>query len=173
MKIVEGVLFNEYHRDFEEFILGPYMPWYFNEATTDNEIDNLYQFTHTIINHDTPRNLTAEFDKLLMNIFIGVGIENPRIKRVKFNLLSRQPYTEKDLEFSIHQDFPDCSNLNSLIYYPHDSDGDTVIYKADGTATNITPKANTAVIFDSLLKHRATPPTINRKRIVLNIVYYR
>jgi len=170
MKIIENVLVADYHKDLCDYILSSYMPWHFNDNTADK--DQLFQFIHSVVQDNQICSSNQNYMSLVANILTAAGVKNPCINRVKFNLLPRQPYTEEDLENSIHQDGT-AGDLNSLIYYPHDCDGDTVIYGADGALMNITPKANTAVMFDSQLKHRATPPTINQKRIVLNIVYYK
>ena len=177
MKIFENVLPEEYLADLNNHILSPYMTWHFNEQSVKYEgrYDELFQFTYTIVMNGGQINTNnMAYMTLLSEIFKSVGVVNPIIERAKFNLLPRQPYTEEDLNNTIHTDTKDNneSNLKSIIYYPHDSDGDTVIYGKDGATMNITPKANTAVMFDSHLKHRATPPTINKSRVVLNIVYY-
>lgn len=177
MKIFENVLPEEYLRDLNNQILSSYMPWHFNEqsVTHEGQYDELFQFTYTIVMKGGQINTNnTAYMILLSEIFKSVGVVNPLIERAKFNLLPRQPYTEEDLNNTIHTDAKDGnkSNLKSIIYYPHDSDGDTVIYGKNEATMNITPKANTAVMFDSHLKHRATPPTVNKSRVVLNIVYY-
>ena len=177
MKIFENVIPEEYLRDLNNQILSPYMPWHFNEQSVTYEDKNseVYQFTYTIVTNDSQINTSnMAYMTLLSEICKSIGVINPIIVRAKFNLLPRQPYTEEDLNNTIHTDTEDDINskLKSIIYYPHDSDGDTVIYGKDGAVMNITPKANTAVMFNSQLQHRATPPTKNKRRVVLNIVYY-
>ena len=181
MKIFENVLPEksaEIPKARKDQILTPYMPWHFNEESVSYKKgveDKIFQFTYTIVAHGGQINVNnMAYITLLSEICKSVGVVNPIIIRAKFNLLPRQPYTEEDLNNTIHTDEKEDINskLKSIIYYPHDSDGDTVIYGKDGAVMNITPKANTAVMFNSQLQHRATPPTKNKRRVVLNIVYY-
>jgi len=172
MKIIENVIPDVDYVIAKDYVLGSRIPWYFNNETVYYNSDNLYQFTHTLVAEGENRNLHQAFAGLVSQICIAADVENPILYRVKLNLLPRQPYTEEEVERCFHQDYPELKNLKSIIYYFDDSDGDTVIKGEDGKESRVTPKANSLVMFDSQLYHRATPPTKSKCRVVLNIVYY-
>ena len=170
MQIVENLIEEEYYKYIKEFLLGDTMPWYWNESTVTHAED-IYQFTYSIIHKEdeliSPEGWCLE---LVAHIIKGAGLQNAKVTRAKLNLLPRQPYTKNKLKETKHQDTEDTFS-KTILYYLNDSDGDTVFYNEDGTETYITPKANTAVIFNSNIWHRSTPPRINKKRVVLNVMY--
>jgi len=150
-------------------------PWYYNASTAyrDNEgTEALYQFVH-VAYKDGNMNTNHYYFSIVMRIIekaeqlLGKQLE---IYRAKFNLLPRQPHNEDDLEKAIHTDI-DEEGYVSIIYYIEDSDGDTVIYnKHQEEKYRFTPKENTGIIFKSNTWHRATPPTKNKARRVINII---
>ena len=145
--------------------------WVYNYQTVDVPDDNLFQLLHPVCMYDGLRE-GDDADFLILNEVLKQTLNSNtvEVRRAKFNLLPRQPYTQKDLDKTIHQDHPENGVYKSMIYYLNDSDGDTVIYE-NGKEIRYTPKANTAIMFDSELLHRATPPTKEKTRVVLNIVF--
>jgi len=145
--------------------------WVYNYGTTANPEDNLFQFLHPVCMYDMPKE-GDDADFLILNEVLKQTLKKDKVevRRAKFNLLPKQPYTQQELDKTIHQDHPEDGVYKSMIYYLNDSDGDTVIYE-DGKEIRYTPKANTAIMFDSELRHRATPPTKEKTRVVLNIVF--
>lgn len=150
-------------------------PWYYYSTTAYRGTDayeKLYQFVHTVYrdnqvnSHDYLYNIVT---RILEKVETQIG-SKLEIERAKFNLLPRQPFTDEDLIPSIHTD-KDEEGYVSIIYYLEDSDGDTVIYNNHHEEKQrYTPQANTCIIFDSNTWHRATPPTINKVRRIINIV---
>lgn len=145
--------------------------WVYNYETVANPKDKLFQFLHPVCMYDRPKE-GEDADFLILNEVLKQTLKKDRVevRRAKFNLLPRQPYTQQDLDETIHQDEQEDGVYKSMIYYLNDSDGDTVIYEGD-KEIRYTPKANTAIMFDSELLHRATPPTKEKTRVVLNIVF--
>ena len=91
------------------------------------------------------------------------------INRIKANL--RVPSNIPDSMDEIHQDVTG-GNFMSLLYYVNDADGDTEFY-ADDKKTLIstnTPKANSAVWFDSKTWHKSSPPITSKTRVVINFI---
>jgi len=80
--------------------------------------------------------------------------------RIKANLL--QPYPDAPEHHPWHTDA--ANNNVSMIYYLNDSDGDTFLGETD--TQRVTPKANTAVIFPSNLRHASSNPTKGRRMII-------
>ena len=60
----------------------------------------------------------------------------------------------------------------SIIYYVHDTDGDTVFYNKEckKIIKKVTPKKGRAVIFDSLIFHSYMRPVKSDKRVVINFI---
>jgi hypothetical protein len=175
VKLIKNVLTEEHNKDLCNCILSDSMPWYFNNTTSTyfnnkRSTKELFHFTHVLIKNGEINNNNLYYLTLIELILKSAGLQKVKVLRAKFNLLPRQSYTDKDLKNTIHKD-SNLEKLYSIIYYPHDCDGDTVIYKDNGDIINITPKANTAVMFKSQLLHRATPPSIAQNRIVLNIIF--
>ena len=87
-------------------------------------------------------------------------LPNNKPLRVKANLL--QPYPNAPEHHPWHID---SSNSNvSMVYYINDSDGDTFLGETD--TQRVTPKANTAIIFPSNLRHASSNPTKERRMII-------
>ena len=60
----------------------------------------------------------------------------------------------------------------SLIYYINDSDGDTIFFnKKLKEIKRVTPKKNTAVLFDSNILHCGCNPIKSSMRGVINFIF--
>ena len=151
---------------------GELFPWIWNGFTVEEtENSNNFQFTHRLFGNNI---VTSEYFYMLLPILTsfeqryGSNIKN--ILRVKANLLTKGVYTDEDLSKSIHIDSYDDRHM-SLIYYVIDSDGDTVILDDCGViCESVSPIKSNLCWFKSTTKHRATPPKLNKRRIVINFV---
>jgi hypothetical protein len=144
-------------------------PWYWNENIITCIEGQHAGFTH-VFYKDGKIN-SSYFDKTnnLLNLIANKEqIKIKSIYRIQANLLPNINITEKQLETSIHTDMP-TNNYRSIIYYVMDSDGDTVIFN-DDKEVRVSPEQGKYVIFNSNLYHRATIPTINKRRIVINYI---
>lgn len=151
-------------------------PWYWRPSTKHgikpgHEQSEDFQFIHLVYHEQAAQSSLFEGTKYLLGQFQQhTGIVIKDILKIKVNLLTRQPVSEAGLSESIHVDREE-SNYLTVIYYVDDSDGDTIIFNADGTvAQRVTPKRGRAVYFPSNLKHRATPPMIAKRRMVFNMI---
>lgn len=105
-----------------------------------------------------------------------------RVLRLKYNILDRKShFPEYSYNMPHHDAVPENKKLYSIVYYLNDCDGDTYLFdqfaKDDrpivGDLTlnqRISPKKNTAVIFESNRMHAGSNPKLNDKRYVINIV---
>ena len=59
-----------------------------------------------------------------------------------------------------------------MIYYVHDTDGDTVFYddECKKITKKVKPKKGRVVIFDSLIFHSYMRPVKSDKRVVINFI---
>lgn len=103
-----------------------------------------------------------------------------QFQRIKVNLLWPNA-TRKNLN-SYHRPHSDHGrpDAKTLIYYVNDSDGDTIIFKNTWTGQDpgkleinqrISPKAGSAILFDSALYHASSSPTQN-VRSVINFIFW-
>ena len=81
-----------------------------------------------------------------------------------------------------HTDFPNEQKYYSLIYYPEDSDGDSVFFKGDnqgkeysdiinsinGELVRVQPKKGRFIFFDGSIVHSGNNPISFNKRVVVN-----
>jgi Rps23 Pro-64 3,4-dihydroxylase Tpa1-like proline 4-hydroxylase len=173
---IENVLNSLDYERLANFILPDEtnFPWYFYaDSAYKNGGEQVFQFVHNVYRDSKVTTLEWLYSitqKVVNKLPDIVGDKDIEIYRAKFNLLTRQPHNKDDLVLSKHVD-RDEDEYISMVYYLEDSDGDTVIYnKHQEEKYRFTPKANTCIIFKSNTWHRATPPTENKARRVLNIV---
>ena len=80
------------------------------------------------------------------------------------------PSKNQKRESEIHVDCIDIE-MDNLLYYVNDSDGDTILYENDRKTVmeRISPKAGRFVYFSGEIPHCASRPVENFKRMVINI----
>ena len=128
---------------------------------------------------DFNSNELSIFSPLIHNIMQLVN-SKIKVERIKVNLLLP---TIKKIDNSYHRPHIDHGNpeVKTLLYYINDSDGDTVFFDKTWTGADpgqlkiinrITPKAGSAVLFDSNQYHASSTPTVG-VRSVLNVVFYK
>lgn len=97
------------------------------------------------------------------------GIKIKDIHRCKLNIIKPMNISHDVLDNMIHIDTDPEPNVTykSIIFYLNDADGDTVFF--DNNKKEIdrcSPQLGRAVIFDSTMFHRATPPTSKDRRVI-------
>jgi hypothetical protein len=107
------------------------------------------------------------------------GFNPTEIFRMKANLMFKDSeYPENKYNVPHWDMYDDKIKFKTLLYYFNDSDGDTFFFKENATTVKdkltiekrITPKANSAVLFDSSMFHASSPPKTSKRRMVLNII---
>lgn len=104
-----------------------------------------------------------------------------RILRLKINKVEKNSFPEYSYNMPHHDAVPDNKKLYSIVYYLNDSDGDTYIFdqvvKSDipikerlTLLQRVTPKKNSACIFESDRIHAGSNPKNTDVRYVINIV---
>ena len=80
------------------------------------------------------------------------------------------PSKNQKRESEIHVDCIDIE-MDNLLYYVNDSDGDTILYEDDKKTvlTRVSPKKNRLLLFSGDIPHCSSSPTKNLKRVVINI----
>ena len=171
MQILENFLPHSLKKIIQKELLSNTFPWYYNDSVVYYDTSgNNFQFIHNFYNEQTEK--STWYPAIQPFIFIleqRLNLKARGILRIKANLLTK--ILDGLDANNIHQDCEEPGFV-SLLYYVHDSDGDTVFFEDDKkTITHrITPKENTAVFFDSTTWHSSTTPKINKNRIVINFI---
>lgn len=159
-------------------ILNHDFPWYWNEHSLVGESsatfkNTTHQFTY-IFWEDGGDNSSLSymvFD-IVRAVEAALGIRLNHLLRAKANLLCTMGDVHIDQQYEIHRDCENGDNFYSVVYYVGESDGDTVLFADSGEeAARAQHKNNSAVVFNSLNKHRASLPRQHKRRVVINLVF--
>ena len=172
--------------------------WYWNDSTVDysNALENdntnkSHMFSHMFFIDGSPVSPYAQYIMMLSRCLRKSGFEHDSLWRSKANLYTPSPGFDKDGYHHPHIDHYNKSNFDSCTYFLNDSDGDFILFnqnQKDFAKTGkvrgewgglpssddltvmerITPKANTAVIFDGWQYHSSNVPFENARRITIN-----
>lgn len=175
---IQNFVPESYKNDLILLMGDDYFPWYYNAMTISHDNhDIFYQFTHNIYGENKIKSETFYRVQPMLYFFEQQsGLKIKSIRRIKVNLLPRQPVSEGQEKTSIHTDldYKDEGNTNnfiSIVYYVIDSDGDTVICDNDGNELKrVSPKAGDCVWFKSNMPHYPEVPKIHKRRIIINII---
>jgi hypothetical protein len=159
----------QYKPNTSSTMYAPNFSFYDDEKTKDT-----MQLVHIVDNKNEDTKLISP---LLYKISDLVGYKL-HIVRIKFNMLL--PEASRDIN-TYHRPHVDHGDLEAktLIYYVNDCDGDTIIFDKTYTGEDpqkleivkrITPKAGSAVLFDSNKYHASSSPT-QGPRSVINFIF--
>jgi hypothetical protein len=177
-KLLSNFLPTEMADELEEILNNHEFPWFWRPSTAHgmndgNEASSDYQFVHIVFYDGQPQSELFNYVRpLLFEFEKATGHTIKDLYKIKANLLPKQELDDAGLEETIHTDVDKCDkNYLSIVYYVSDSDGDTVIYDDNGNvALQASPVKGSAVYFPSYMRHRATPPALNKRRTVLNMI---
>lgn len=190
IEVVDNVLPEENFKSLEEFVLSPKFPWHWEKGTINDRTVNHGSF-------DTPQMVTPIY--ISGNQHIDASGKDMRIPsqvlqypefemitthaldkakqefgyellwRIKANLL--MPYPNSPMHHPRHADTNNSDgDYVTINYYVNDSDGDTFLFPRGQAPIQITPKANSAVIFDAKMMHCSSNPINSDRRVVINAV---
>ena len=193
IKVIDNYLPKEYVDDIEKLFLKPEehssseINWYYNDYTASKDADYLkrikdnkhffdsYQFTHIFYNMGEKN--SSYFDKII-KILEDTKINWKSIERIKANfttnLTNRKPgdIVVPHQDIKPNSDYYKNKKAISMIYYVHDTDGDTVFYddECKKITKKVKPKKGRVVIFNSLIFHSYMRPVKSDKRVVINFI---
>ena len=155
--IIDDFLPEEKFNQLQEFLMGPFFPWYYNDQVVKNN-DGKFQFVHTVYKKDVGSSVFyshfVECQKLL-NV--------NKIYRIKTNLTVGTSFSQDSV---YHTD-----NLNgavkTAIFYVNTNNGGTR-FKNYGKVQSV---SNRMVIFDSDIMHCGATCTNQKRRVVVNFNY--
>ena len=161
-----------YHKPGEVAFIN----WHYNHKTlsTSYKVDqpDTYQFTHNFYHKNK---INSPFFPNVFHILKKSKIKYSDIVRIKANFTANNfNINEKNSLIPPHTDII-LSNKNkfiSMIYYVHDTDGDTIFFDNDKKTIikRVTPKKGKAVIFYSNQFHSFETPIEYDKRVVINFM---
>ena len=145
--------FNELYTQFN----SPNFPWFWTQSQGEPEqYINLLYFDHQFSSAMNPT-----INRCLMEATNKLGVI--AILRVKLNATpSKAPEQEW------HTDWQISTPSKTCVLYLNTNNG----YTEFETGEKVYSESNTAVIFDTNLKHRGVPSTDVDRRMVLNISYF-
>ena len=193
IKVIDNFLPKKYVNDIEKLFLKPKehttseIAWFYNDYTASKDKDYLekiknnkhffdsFQFTHIFYNMG--KETSAHFGKIV-KILEDTKIQWKSIERTKANLTTPLPNSKPGDITVPHQDIKPNSDYYknkkaiSIIYYVHNTDGDTIFYddECKKIIKKVSPKKGRAVIFDSLIFHSYKRPMKSDKRVVINFI---
>ena len=193
IKVIDNYLPKEYVNNIEKLFLKPEInnsseiAWFYNDYTASKDKDYIdriknnkhffdsFQFTHIFYNMGEKN--SSHFDKIV-KILEDTKVNWKSIERAKANLTTPLPNSKPGDITVPHQDVRPNDNYYknkkfiSIIYYVHDTDGDTVFYdnECKKIIKKVSPKKGRAVIFDSLIYHSYKRPVKSDKRVVINFI---
>ena len=172
MQIIDNFLPQDKWETIHRVLTGDAFPWYLNKDSAYTG-DGYINMTHKYYQDNR---VTSDWYGMLKPVIEEfekqTQLQIKNILRIKSNLVFNRTITKEEQAKQIHQDVED-PNYVSLLYYVHDSDGDTILYQDDKETEviRIKPVANRASIFDSRIWHTGTLPTINQSRQGINFIF--
>ena len=158
MKVIDDFMPKDYFLELQEFMLGTYMPWFYNPYIAyESDIDK-FQFTHTFL-----RDNGNQSDLLHILNPIFEKIEVKELISVKANLGTRDI---KNTQGGWHVDY-DVEDIHTAVFYINTTNGYTLF--EDGT--KVESKENRFASFTAQTKHTGVSHTDTQVRVVLNMNY--
>ena len=190
-EICENILPSKYADRIERELLSTSFNWNFNKNTADpnykfsnKNILDTEQFTFKFYDADMFNPVSdKKFDFIIPMQYIfeqKFSIDISHCVRVKANLLLQKVGFNTHNYNTPHVDLVSNEGFRalSILYYVNDSDGDTVFFNEYASNNpvhlteykRLTPKKNSAIIFDSDRYHASCNPLKNNYRCVINFI---
>ena len=166
--------------EIQKVLLSDEFPWYFNNFIANQNLASAtsFQFTHLFFSQEKGWSSDASplIQAMLHVAESKMGFSITGLVRVKANLLTLSGNGPSPLD--IHRDMMMApkeleGKHKSLLYYVDDFDGNTLIFdeNRENLVQQITPKFNSAILFDSRTWHSSSPPMQNKRRVVINSIF--
>lgn len=182
IKVYDDFLPIEFSNELLNIHTSVNFPWFFQKSTYDpeevldtvildiNTIDSP-QLTHLFYDINSENKINSSYFNIINKILNYLPNNNViQLHRIKSNLsLNYRNYKINNYQ-PVHQDIH-ISNYQSLLYYVNDSDGETYFFEDDKVIKKVKPKKNTAVLFDSNMKHCGSNPMKTDSRIIINFIF--
>jgi hypothetical protein len=191
IQIISDLVPKSFQNQIEQVFLSNYFAWYYAPSTVgatndsymcvvDANSTDTSQMVHNLYSQNKAHSeyFGSVVKPILLFLEDKTGVTCKNIVRAKSNLLFQNSnYTSN---YTIPHTDAGSSNYKTLLYYVNDSDGDTTFFNEicqENTRPILTlnctqtPTQGTAVLFDSNIFHCSKPPSVNKSRVVINIVF--
>ena len=157
-KVIDNFLDPESFEKLKEFIMGHYIPWYYQSVVSLPEANDGYYFTHTFFNDKEGKAFSFPYLEKIIDTL------NPEVLlRAKANL-----YTQNNNQIKHNFHIDDKDNKHQVALYSINTNNGYTEFE-DGTI--VKSLANQICLFDGKLKHRSVTQTDTNIRINININY--
>lgn len=169
MLIIDNVLPSFMAEDLESTLFSKSFPWYYLEDITETSgsKQNTIGFCHYFKNElGQTSNLYPTICWIPQFALQKANIEYKH-EIIQARSFLHVPSIETRKHDNIHIDF--AQNHLVVLYYVNDTDGDTFMFengKDKEPTKRISPKKNRAVIFDGLIYHASSSPSITKRCII-------
>lgn len=169
MLVIDDVLPSFMADEIESLLFSQSFPWYYLEDITDpnKNKENTIGFCHYF------KNDVGQTSNLYPTVsWIPKFALQKANMEYKYDIIQARsflhvPTIKKKRHDNIHIDLPEKHLV--VLYYVNDTDGNTFMFEngvdKDASA-QITPKKNRAVIFDGLIYHASSCPTVTKRCII-------
>ncbi len=188
--LIKDSLRQNLFEDIKKEIMSDGFSWFYTGTTlgaNTNSSDKFnYSFFHNAYYHDDGYSpIGKKIEHAILDCLNYMKLPITKMLRIRLGLVT---ITENTVVHTPHVDFP-FEHKTGLLYI-NDSDGDTILYqdhydttidktesdnnvrnKEKEIITTITPEANKLVIFDGLIYHSSSSPTMIDRRVVINFNY--
>ena len=167
--IIDNFLNPDDFLDIQKIMLGEECPWYYMEnIDTLDDVDK-FQFTHAFYDQE----LGGWLSEYRLNLICQkLKIKEPRLYRIKANLLTKTPEIVVN---TFHTDIQEnTDSYTTSILYMNTNNGYTEFEdksRKNLCHTYVKSKANRLLSFPSGMKHRGTSCTDKKVRVVINFNY--
>lgn len=178
--IYDDILTAEQQEKIKEIISSKNLKWQINDYSVDpdtqsNNADGncqeYPQLSSTVVDWGVGQGLYVnEIAEILKLFLVSIGATCEKVFRIKINIQEKAENYSKEKYLTPHVDMNLMHNV--LLYYPFDSDGDTILFEKEDNAWKIVqrvqPKQGRFLLFSGDQYHSARPPVISDNRIVIN-----
>ena len=169
MKIIDNVISDTYSKYLEDYIR--FIDWYYKDttATSDDNNENQFSFSHNLISNNTRSSHADIFTPLILECVskCGISLDDYYIFRARLGLITK---LSKKIIHQPHIDFEDTKENLVILYYVNESDGDTYFYKDDNSEDFCNEyKRNSLILFEGNILHSSSSPIKHNNRVALNI----
>ena len=187
---IKNLLPKSYEDAIEELLNSNTFPWYFIDDIIEDRhkfkkyknVSETFGITHVLFH--PPQGINSQHFEFLIKILDYLKINQKinitellrvRIRRTVF--IKGHTINKYNLP---HVDLMDEKAFKTFVYYVHDSDGDTVLFKQKYKKNEVldfknlteikrsSPKKGNGLYFDGLIYHSGNCPILYKKRTIIN-----
>lgn len=198
MKVIENLIPVSLQDDVEKALNDESFEWFFTDSiTAPNDVVTLKDIpkwdeskvtaplglTHVPIYHgqDRKSSIYPLCRSILYFLEQRENIVIDKVMRIRIRRTMPTPGHDENMHNVPHVDVQGSMPFYTLIYYPEETDGDTILFdhvykKGSNAAQNVTlkitdkipPKRGNAILFDGLRFHAGNCPIKYKKRTIIN-----